>query len=56
MRMLASVVRGSHGRPTENPDDGPLFISTAPELLPDGAVPAAEVKQILLDHLFAGPA
>jgi len=48
----ASVVRGSHGRPTDQPEHGPLFITTAPELLPDGPVPAAAVKQLLLDHLF----
>ncbi len=49
----ASVVRGSHGRPTDKPQDGPLFITTAPELLAgDGPVPAAAVKQLLLDHMF----
>ena len=48
----ATVVRGSHGRPTDRAEDGPLVISSAPDLLPDGAVPAASVKQLLLDHLF----
>ncbi len=48
----ATVVRGSHGRPTDRADDGPLFITSAPDLLADGAVPAAAVKQLLLDHLF----
>ena len=48
----ATVVRGSHGRPTDRADDGPLFITSAPDLLPDGPVPAAAVKQLLLDHLF----
>ena len=48
----ATVVRGSHGRPTDRAEDGPLFITTAPELLADGPVPAAAVKQLLLDHLF----
>lgn len=48
----ATVVRGSHGRPTDRPEDGPLFITTAPELLADGPVPAAAVKQLLLDHVF----
>jgi predicted AlkP superfamily pyrophosphatase or phosphodiesterase len=43
----ATVVRGSHG---------PLFITTAPELLADGPVPATAVKQLLLDHLFAAAA
>jgi len=49
----ATVVRGSHGRPTDTQDDGPLFITSAPELLADGPVPAAAVKQLLLDHVFA---
>jgi len=48
----ATVVRGSHGRPTERAEDGPLFITTAPELLADGPVAAAAVKQLLLDHVF----
>jgi len=48
----ATVVRGSHGRPTDRAEDGPLFITTAPELLADGPVPAAAVKQLLLDHVF----
>jgi predicted AlkP superfamily pyrophosphatase or phosphodiesterase len=50
----ATVVKGSHGRPTERPEDGPLFITSAPELLPEGPVPATAVKQLLLDHVF-GP-
>ncbi|MEP7138529.1 MAG: nucleotide pyrophosphatase/phosphodiesterase family protein [Caldimonas sp.] len=48
----ATVVRGSHGRPTDRAEDGPLFITSAPGLLADGPVPAAAVKQLLLDHLF----
>jgi predicted AlkP superfamily pyrophosphatase or phosphodiesterase len=52
----ATVVRGSHGRPTDRAEDGPLFITTAPELLADGPVPAAAVKQLLLDHVFAAAA
>ena len=48
----AKLVRGSHGRPTDKPEDGPLFITTAPELLAEGPVPAAAVKQLLLDHVF----
>ncbi len=48
----ATVVRGSHGRPTDRAEEGPLFITTAPDLLADGPVPAAAVKQLLLDHLF----
>ena len=48
----ATVVRGSHGRPTDNEQDGPLFITTAPDLLAPGPVSAQAVKQLLLDHLF----
>jgi predicted AlkP superfamily pyrophosphatase or phosphodiesterase len=51
----ATVVRGSHGRPTDREEDGPLFITTAPELLAEGPVPAASVKQLLLDHVFPAP-
>jgi hypothetical protein len=52
----ATVVRGSHGRPTDRAEDGPLFISSAAQLLADGPVPAAAVKQLLLDHLFEAAA
>jgi predicted AlkP superfamily pyrophosphatase or phosphodiesterase len=52
----ATVVRGSHGRPTEREEDGPLFITTAPELLAQGPVHATSVKQLLLDHLFPAAA
>jgi predicted AlkP superfamily pyrophosphatase or phosphodiesterase len=48
----ATIVRGSHGRPTDRAEDGPLFITSAPDLLGEGPVPAAAVKQLLLDHLF----
>jgi predicted AlkP superfamily pyrophosphatase or phosphodiesterase len=52
----ANVVRGSHGRPTDRAEDGPLFITSAPGLLADGPVPAAAVKQLLLDHVFGATA
>ena len=53
----ATLVKGSHGRPTDRPDDGPLFITSAPELLKgDDAVQATDVKRLLLDHVFAGKA
>jgi predicted AlkP superfamily pyrophosphatase or phosphodiesterase len=52
----ATVVRGSHGRPSEHEEDGPLFITTAPELLAQGPVHATSVKQLLLDHLFPAAA
>ncbi len=52
----ATVVRGSHGRPTDRTEDGPLFITSAPDLLGDGVVPAAAVKQLLLNHVFGATA
>lgn len=48
----ASIVKGSHGRPTDRSEDGPLFMSSVPELLPEGAVAATEVRQLLLRHVF----
>ena len=49
----ATLVKGSHGRPTDRPDDGPLLISSNPHLLPAGRVAATDVKRIMLDHVFA---
>jgi len=50
----ATLVKGSHGRLTDKPEDGPLFITSAPELLrSDGAVAATDVKGLLLEHVFA---
>jgi predicted AlkP superfamily pyrophosphatase or phosphodiesterase len=48
----ASLVRGSHGRVTDDPGAGPLLMSGEPDLLPEGPVSATGVKQLLLDHLF----
>ncbi|MBP6268119.1 MAG: alkaline phosphatase family protein [Rhizobacter sp.] len=52
----ATVIKGSHGRPTDRPEDGPLFLTTAPGLIADGPVPATAVKQVLLDHVFGAAA
>lgn len=59
MRMLmdvipldASLVKGSHGRPTDRAEEGPLIITSQPEHLPQGNVPATQVRDILLAHLF----
>jgi predicted AlkP superfamily pyrophosphatase or phosphodiesterase len=46
------LVKGSHGRLTERPEDGPLVISSRPELLGEGALPATGFKQLVLDHVF----
>jgi hypothetical protein len=48
----AALVRGSHGRPTDRPEDGPLFITSMPDLVNTGPVAAGEVKSLLLEHVF----
>ena len=47
-----SLVKGSHGRLTDNPADGPLVISSRADLMPAGPVEATGFKQLVLDHLF----
>jgi predicted AlkP superfamily pyrophosphatase or phosphodiesterase len=46
------LVKGSHGRPTDDPEDGPLVIGSDPELMPDGPIAATGFKDLVLDHLF----
>jgi predicted AlkP superfamily pyrophosphatase or phosphodiesterase len=48
----ARLVRGSHGRVSARAERGPLFASSAPELLPAGQVEATGVKELLLAHVF----
>ncbi|HYH21412.1 MAG TPA: nucleotide pyrophosphatase/phosphodiesterase family protein [Azospirillum sp.] len=48
----AMLVKGSHGLVTAAPDAGPLLISSEPGLLPEGAVPATAVKEMMLAHIF----
>ena len=50
--LEANLVKGSHGRPTDNEADGPLFISSEPRLVPDAIVPATDVKPLILGHVF----
>jgi hypothetical protein len=48
----AALVRGSHGRLTDNAEDGPVWLDSDPDCeLPD-AVLATDVKALLLDRLF----
>ncbi len=46
------LVKGSHGRPTNNVDDGPLVISSNAQMLPEGAVLATQFKSLVLAHQF----
>jgi hypothetical protein len=48
----AALVQGSHGRPTDRPEEGPLFVTSVPELLGAGPVAATDVKSLLLEHVF----
>ena len=49
----ASLVKGSHGRPTDDPARGPVFIASEPSLAPEGEVRATDVKDLLLQHVVA---
>ncbi|GMG84138.1 alkaline phosphatase family protein [Paralimibaculum aggregatum] len=48
------LVKGTHGRLTDDPAEGPLVISSEPDLMPEGPVPATGFKALTLDHIF-GP-
>lgn len=48
----AGLVKGSHGRITDQAEDGPLIIGSDPDLIPSGPVAACSVKQVMLDHVF----
>jgi predicted AlkP superfamily pyrophosphatase or phosphodiesterase len=49
----ATLVRGSHGRPTDRPDDGPLVMTDRPDLLGKQKLAATDVKALMLDAVFA---
>lgn len=46
------LVKGSHGRLTDDDADGPLVITTRPDLLPEGPVAATGFKDLILNHIF----
>jgi predicted AlkP superfamily pyrophosphatase or phosphodiesterase len=48
----ATLVKGSHGRPPDDPADGPVLISSDPDLLPQGTVAATGIKDVILGHVF----
>ena len=48
----ASLVKGSHGRATDDAVDGPIFLSSEIRLVPDEPVAAAGVKDLILRHVF----
>jgi predicted AlkP superfamily pyrophosphatase or phosphodiesterase len=55
MRVIpldASLVRGSHGRPTPSLDDGPVLISSERRMMDGAPVESAAVRDVMLRHLF----
>ncbi len=50
----AGLVKGSHGRITDDPLKGPLLITSEKDLLRRESLPATEVKDLMLAHLFEG--
>lgn len=50
----AALVKGSHGRLTEDPNDGPLLLTQRPDLLPDSSLDATDIAPVLLQHLLRG--
>ncbi|MGF1483656.1 MAG: alkaline phosphatase family protein [Opitutales bacterium] len=46
------LVKGAHGRLPDDPGEGPVVISSEPELMPAGPVAAAAFKDLVLDHVF----
>ncbi len=46
------IVKGTHGRITDDPDHGPLVISSEAGMMPDGPVEAVDFKKLVLDHVF----
>jgi hypothetical protein len=47
-----SLVRGSHGRVTDDERAGPVFISSEPGLGGSGTLPATDVLGLMLSHVF----
>jgi len=52
--LKPELVKGSHGRITDDDASGPVFISSEAGLLPEGRVDATDVKRLILEHLFGG--
>jgi predicted AlkP superfamily pyrophosphatase or phosphodiesterase len=48
----ASLVKGSHGRVTDADDEGPIFMTSEPKLLPADKIKAEDVFKLMMDHIF----
>lgn len=49
----ATLVRGSHGRPTDRSEDGPLLMTDAPGLVRGDTVAATAVKDLIVSAVFS---
>ena len=47
----AALVKGSHGRPSEGSDDGPVLITQQPDLLSSDRLRSVDVAATILAHL-----
>ncbi|HEX2735207.1 MAG TPA: nucleotide pyrophosphatase/phosphodiesterase family protein [Polyangiaceae bacterium] len=47
-----TLVKGSHGRITDRLADGPMLISSAPQLVRTDELQATQIKDLLLAHVF----
>ena len=50
----ATLVKGSHGRVTDDLDAGPVMISSERELIGGEAIESTAVRDLILSHLFYG--
>jgi predicted AlkP superfamily pyrophosphatase or phosphodiesterase len=46
------LVKGAHGRITDDPAEGPLVISSEAALMPEGEIEATAFKGLVLSHVF----
>ncbi|MPY89369.1 MAG: alkaline phosphatase family protein [Luteitalea sp.] len=47
----ATLVKGSHGRPADGGDDGPVFITQQQHLVPSATIDSVDVYTLILNHL-----
>ena len=48
----AALVKGSHGRVTDNDNEGPIFMSSEPKFFNKTSMKAQEIFDLLLEHVF----
>lgn len=48
----ASLVKGSHGRIADDPEEGPLLMTSEPRFFDTGTITATGVYELLLGHIF----